>query len=122
VGQVTGFLLTWTGQRSGAVYISGDTVLYDELDQVRGRGPIGTAFLHMGGAAFRDGGMRFTMTARDAATLSKKLGARRVFPVHTDGWTHFRDDASRIGEAFSTFGFSAPLWLWSRGETVSWDG
>ena len=31
VGEVTGFMLEWQGQKSGAFYISGDTVWSDEI-------------------------------------------------------------------------------------------
>lgn len=122
VGRVTGFLLTWEGQRDGALYISGDTVLFRGIDAIAARGPVGTAILHMGGAAFSPKGMRFTMDARDAARAARKLGAKRVLPVHTDGWSHFRDAPSSIRPAFEGEGIGDRLSTWARGDTVRWEG
>lgn len=118
VGEVTGFLLTWEGQREGAIYVSGDTVLYGGIDRVAARGPIAAAFLHLGGAAWN--GIRFTMDAKDGARAAKKLGAARVFPIHADGWSHFRDAPSRIAPAFEAAGLGERLVRWSRGDTVRW--
>jgi L-ascorbate metabolism protein UlaG (beta-lactamase superfamily) len=115
-----GFLLTWEGQRDGAIYVSGDTVMYGGIAEVAARGAIGAAFLHMGGASFRERGLRFTMTAADAARAARTLDAKRVFPVHTDGWTHFRDDAKGIVPAFHGAGLGERLVDWRREETVRW--
>src|SRR4029079_12857100 len=43
VGDVTGFALVWEGQEHGALWISGDTVLYDGVRQVADRVQVGTA-------------------------------------------------------------------------------
>lgn len=118
VGEVTGFLLSWEGQKDGAIYVSGDTVLYGGIDRVAAHGPIGAAFLHLGGAAWK--GIRFTMDARDGARAARKLGAKRVFPIHADGWSHFRDDPKHIAPAFEAAGLGDRLVRWSRGETIRW--
>jgi len=120
VGSVVGFLLTWEGQTEGAIYVSGDTVLYGGMREIAERGPIGAAFLHLGGAAFKEGGAKFTMDAADGARAASLLGAKRVFPVHTDGWSHFRDPPAAIAPAFAAAGLGDRLVGWRRGETVQW--
>src|SRR5262249_18523826 len=63
VGEVIGFALTWPGQEFGALWISGDTVLYDGVRQVAKRIDVGTALLHLGGVRFPvSGPFRYTMT------------------------------------------------------------
>lgn len=51
-GEVTGFALHWEGQRHGALWMSGDTVLYDGVRQVARRLDVGTALMHLGGVRF----------------------------------------------------------------------
>jgi L-ascorbate metabolism protein UlaG (beta-lactamase superfamily) len=92
VGHVTGFVLEWEGQRHGALYVSGDTVLFDGLLEVGERFDIGTAVLHLGAGGFDAApGVRLTLDAAEGARLADALGARTVVPVHYDGWTHFTE-------------------------------
>jgi len=63
-GDVIGFALTWPGQQHGALWISGDTVLYDGVRSVADRVDVGTALPHMGGVRFSvTGPVRYSMTA-----------------------------------------------------------
>ena len=52
VGDVIGFSLTWDRQRHGALWISGDTVLYDGVRSVAERVDVGTAIVHVGSVHF----------------------------------------------------------------------
>jgi hypothetical protein len=45
---VTGFALEWPGQEHGALWITGDTVLYDGVRRVADRLRVDTAILHLG--------------------------------------------------------------------------
>jgi L-ascorbate metabolism protein UlaG (beta-lactamase superfamily) len=90
VGDVIGFGLRWADQRHGALWISGDTVLYDGVREVTGRLAVGTALLHVGGVRFPvTGSLRYTMTARDAVELCRLLRPRTAIPIHYEGWKHF---------------------------------
>ena len=74
VGDVIGFSLTWDGQQHGALWISGDTVLYDGVRQVAERVDVGTAILHLGSVHFPiTGPVKYTMTAKDAVELCELL-------------------------------------------------
>jgi L-ascorbate metabolism protein UlaG (beta-lactamase superfamily) len=103
VGDVIGFALKWAGQVHGQLWISGDTVLYDELRRVAERVDVGTAIVHLGAVKFRTTGpLRYTMNATDAAELLAGMKATTVVPVHYDGWSHFSepvDQARRVLEA-----------------------
>ncbi|MFF0094915.1 MBL fold metallo-hydrolase [Streptomyces canus] len=96
-GQVTGFALKWEGQRHGALWISGDTVLYDGVRQVARRMQVGTALLHLGGVRFPvTGPIRYTMTAAHAVELCRLLLPVTAIPVHYEGWHHFREGRGAI--------------------------
>jgi L-ascorbate metabolism protein UlaG (beta-lactamase superfamily) len=91
VGDVTGFGLRWEGQQHGALWISGDTVLYDGVREVAARLQVGTAVLHLGGVRFPvSGPLRYTMTAQEAVELCVLLEPQTILPIHYEGWKHFR--------------------------------
>ena len=97
VGDVVGFALRWDGQAHGALWISGDTVLYDGVREVAGRLRVGTALLHLGGVRFPvSGPLRYTMTAREAVELVGLLRPRVAIPIHYEGWKHFREGRDAI--------------------------
>lgn len=102
-GQVTGFALTWKGQQHGALWISGDTVLYDGVRQVGERIDVGTMLLHLGAVQFGiTGPVRYTMSGRDGVELCEVLQPRTVIPVHYEGWRHFTQGRDTIEDAFAT--------------------
>ena len=86
-----GFALRWDGQEHGALWISGDTVLYEGVREVARRLHVDTALLHLGGVRFPvTGPVRYTMTARDAVELCGLIRPRMAIPIHYEGWKHFR--------------------------------
>ena len=103
VGDVIGFALTWDGQEHGAVWISGDTVLYRGVREVAGRIGIGTAILHLGAVRFPiSGPVKYTMDIRDAAELCELLRPRIMIPVHYEGWSHFREGRAPVERYLAT--------------------
>ncbi len=97
VGDVIGFALRWEGQEHGALWISGDTVLYDGVREVAERVQVDTALLHLGGVRFPvTGPLRYTMTARDAVELCRVVRPRAVVPIHYEGWKHFQEGREAI--------------------------
>jgi L-ascorbate metabolism protein UlaG (beta-lactamase superfamily) len=97
VGDVIGFALVWEGQQHGAVWISGDTVLYDGVRGVSDRVDVGTAILHLGRVKFRiTGPLAYTMNAKDAVELCTLLRPHTAVPVHYEGWSHFTEGRAVI--------------------------
>ncbi|WP_406386035.1 MBL fold metallo-hydrolase [Streptomyces sp. NBC_00211] len=113
VGDVIGFVIETEGEDE-AVYVSGDTVYFDELDRIADRFTIGTALLHLGAAriaAFGDGRL-ITMDAAQGAALTRALGTRTAVPVHYASWEHFGEDRDAIAAAFAAGGVGDRLrWL-----------
>ncbi len=97
VGDVIGFALQWDGQEHGAMWISGDTVLYDGVREVADRLQVGIAILHLGSAQFPvTGPVRYTMNAQHAVELCTLVRPHTAIPVHYEGWSHFREGRSAI--------------------------
>jgi L-ascorbate metabolism protein UlaG (beta-lactamase superfamily) len=102
VGHVTGFALRWDGQEHGAVWITGDTVLYHGVSEVASRLDVGTAIVHLGGVRFPvSGPVRYTMNAREAVELCRLLDPATIIPIHYEGWKHFRQGREAIERTFA---------------------
>jgi L-ascorbate metabolism protein UlaG (beta-lactamase superfamily) len=103
IGDVIGFALRWDGQQHGALWISGDTVLYDGVREVADRVPVDIALLHLGGVQFPvTGPVRYTMTAREAVELCGLIRPRTAIPIHYEGWKHFRQGRAAVEREFAT--------------------
>jgi len=97
VGDVVGFALTWDGQENGALWITGDTVLYDGVRAVADRIDVGAALLHLGGVRFPvSGPLRYTMTAAEAVELCSLVRPGLAIPIHYEGWQHFREGRDAV--------------------------
>ncbi len=111
-------MLQWPWQ-DGAVYISGDTVLFDGIREVARRFHIGTAFLHVGRATLgATGRIHYTLTADEAAEAIDILGRPRCVPIHYEGWSHFREGRASIEKAFALRGLTSCLTWLPPGEPV----
>jgi L-ascorbate metabolism protein UlaG (beta-lactamase superfamily) len=103
VGEVSGFALSWEGQEHGALWISGDTVLYDGVRDVARLLDVGTAIVHLGGVRFPiSGPLRYTMTAEEASELCGLIDPHTVLPIHYEGWKHFRQGRAAAEHAFAS--------------------
>jgi L-ascorbate metabolism protein UlaG (beta-lactamase superfamily) len=108
VGDAIGFALRPAGS-SSVVWITGDTVLFGGVRSVPSRLTVDTVILHLGRVQFGlTGPVKYTMSARDAATLIASVKPRRVVPVHYEGWSHFHEGRA---EAEAAFPPSTLTWL-----------
>ncbi|WP_222271878.1 MBL fold metallo-hydrolase [Modestobacter marinus] len=95
-GDVVGFVVRHSWD-DGALWISGDTVLFRGLRDVAARVRVDTAVLHLGGVRFPvTGPVRYSMTGREAVRLCRQLDATTVVPVHHEGWSHFRQGRAAV--------------------------
>ena len=101
-GDVIGFALRWEGQEHGALWISGDTVLFDGVREVAGRVPVDVALLHLGSVQFGvSGPLRYTLNAREGVELCRLIQPRIAIPVHYEGWSHFREGREAVEREFA---------------------
>ncbi|CAL9607717.1 hypothetical protein SUDANB58_05568 [Streptomyces sp. enrichment culture] len=86
------------------LYISGDTLVYDGLDEIADRFPAADlAVLHLGGTRL-PGGFLVTMDGAQGAELARRLDPRLLLPVHYGDYTVMRSpleaflaEAGKIG-------------------------
>ncbi|GAB2860561.1 MBL fold metallo-hydrolase [Streptomyces deserti] len=72
------------------LYVSGDTLVYDGLDEIARRFPSADlAVLHLGGTRL-PGGFLVTMDGAQGAELARRLDPRLILPVHYGDYTVMR--------------------------------
>lgn len=121
-GNVTGFVLEWPSQQRGALYITGDTVLFAGVEEVARRYHVGVALPHCGAArSQRLGSDPLTLTGAEAAQLAALLGDATIIPIHYEGWAHFSEGRAAIEEAFTAAGIASRLRFLPLGQPISFD-
>lgn len=111
-GPVTGFILSVSGCQK-SVYVSGDTVWYEGVEEVAKRYPIGTAILFMGAAKVAAAGpSHLTFSAAEAVAFARHCPSATIVALHYEGWQHFSESRDTVERAFSEAGLSSRLqWL-----------
>jgi L-ascorbate metabolism protein UlaG (beta-lactamase superfamily) len=105
VGETTGFVLEWPGQKQGALYISGDSVWFSGIREITEHFRISTAILHIGRAGFLSTGpVWFTFSAKEAVRVVNALKPQTMIPIHYEGWKHFREPRAQAERVFLAAG------------------
>jgi L-ascorbate metabolism protein UlaG (beta-lactamase superfamily) len=112
-GPVTGFLLESADTPDSAVYVSGDTVWYDGVNEIHQHARIDRAVLFMGAARVPEiGPAHLTMSAADGIAFARAFPDAAIIPVHFEGWRHFSESRPEITTAFAQVGLESRLhWL-----------
>jgi len=112
-GPVTGFLLESLDTPDSAVYVSGDTVWYEGLEDIHQRAHVHRAVLFMGAARVPEvGPAHLTMTAADGIAFARSFPDAAIIPLHFEGWRHFSESRPQITAAFAEAGLENRLhWL-----------
>lgn len=99
------------------LYVSGDTVMHDELRQIHERFPeIDLAVLHLGGARML--GILLSMDDKQGADLLRLLRPGRVVPVHFDDYGIFGSPLSNFLVETERRGLGSSVRVLRRGETI----
>ncbi|WP_086821078.1 MBL fold metallo-hydrolase [Allokutzneria sp. NRRL B-24872] len=109
-GEVVGFVLTGTALPT--VYVSGDNASLAAVEEIAERfGPVDTAILFAGAPRFSVlfDGTPIVLDSAQAAEAARILGARRVVPVHHEGWAHFTEGRNDLVAAFTAAGLEDRL-------------
>ncbi|MGW0245259.1 MBL fold metallo-hydrolase [Nocardia goodfellowii] len=109
-GQVVGFVLTGTDLPT--IYVSGDNASLDAVREIADRcAPVDTAILFAGAPRFPIlfDGEPLVLDSAQAAEAAELLGARRVVPVHYEGWAHFTEGRAELTAAFAAAGLADRL-------------
>lgn len=107
------------------LYISGDTLLIEELDEIPRRFPdIDAGVLHLGGTRLPFGrhlpfGLTVTMDGRQGAGAAELLGLPKVIPVHFNDYGVFASPLSDFLEEMRRRGLAERVIELDRGASVT---
>ncbi len=106
------------------LYISGDTLLIDELDEIPLRfDAIEAGILHLGGTRLPAGarlpfGLTVTMDGRQGADVVERLGLPKMIPVHFDDYGVFASPLSEFKDEMKRRDLDGRIIELGRGETA----
>jgi L-ascorbate metabolism protein UlaG (beta-lactamase superfamily) len=102
------------------VYVSGDTLVHDDLKEIPRRYPsLDLALLHLGGA--RLFGVLLTMDARQGLEAVKRIGARTNIPIHYDDYPVFKSPLEDFLRLVREAGMEDRVRTLHRGETYTFE-
>jgi len=104
-GDVTGFLIE---TQNVQLYITGDTVFFDGIQQVANQFKPQYVFIFAGAAKPR-GPFNLTMGANDALDTANAFPNATIIPLHFEGWSHYTESDRELKQAFETVGISGRL-------------
>lgn len=94
--QVMGSILEFSpmgGKPNYRIYISGDTLVYDDIREIPRRYPdIDLALLHLGGTRIL--GIKVTMDGKDGVKMLQLIAPRHGIPIHYNDYDRFKSPLS----------------------------
>ena len=88
MGKTTGFFLSDTTNQEPKVFITGDTIWFDNLNnRLKKEKP--DLIIAFAGAAVLPFGKNITMATRDIDQLAKNSGEAKIIAIHMDAWSHY---------------------------------
>jgi L-ascorbate metabolism protein UlaG (beta-lactamase superfamily) len=102
-GKVIGFIIEYDEQVDGCIYISGDTVYFNGIDEIGHRFKVDIAFFNVGCVQFRylTAWARYTMNGDDYVKSSIAVNPKHIVPLHYQGWTHFKEGLAELKKSVS---------------------
>jgi L-ascorbate metabolism protein UlaG (beta-lactamase superfamily) len=120
---VMGSMLEFGGDDRSArfrMYITGDTLLIDELAQIPTRFPgIDLCLMHLGGT--RIAGVLLTMDAEQGVRMLQIVQPRVAIPIHFDDYTVFKSPLSDFRDLVERSNLQTVVHYLDRGDTYRFD-
>jgi L-ascorbate metabolism protein UlaG (beta-lactamase superfamily) len=109
------------GQRTTLrLYITGDTLVHDDLNEIPKRYPdIDLALFHLGGTRIM--GILLTMDAEQGVEAIRIINPREVIPIHYNDYGVFQSPLEDFKRAVEAAGFSERVKYLSHGETYDFE-
>jgi L-ascorbate metabolism protein UlaG (beta-lactamase superfamily) len=99
------------------IYITGDTLVIDDLAELPRRFPdIDLALLHLGGTEVF--GIMVTMDGEQGVRMIQMVNPARAMPIHFDDYDVFKSPLSDFQRAVDGAGLGNRVRYWQRGDTV----
>jgi L-ascorbate metabolism protein UlaG (beta-lactamase superfamily) len=111
-------LVDASGATVAQIYLTGDTMLFDGIDEIGRRHPdIDTAVVHLGGTTL-PGGLVVTMTGEMGVDLLRRIQPKACVPVHCDDYTVFRSGVDDFRRAVDAAALPVDVRYVARGATI----
>jgi L-ascorbate metabolism protein UlaG (beta-lactamase superfamily) len=114
-GDVIGFIVETSDLQ---IYLTGDTVYYDGVEQVAARFEPAFVFIFAGAAKPR-GPFNLTMGVNDALDTAAAFPEANIIPLHYEGWSHYTESDKELRQAFDSLGIGSRLRILEPGITTS---
>jgi L-ascorbate metabolism protein UlaG (beta-lactamase superfamily) len=102
------------------LYISGDTIVFDDLHEISRRYPeVDLALFHLGGTQIM--GMLLTMDAEQGVEAVRIINPREVIPIHYNDYEVFKSPLEDFEQAVTAAGFGDRVRYLSHGETYDFE-
>lgn len=109
------------GGRRFRIYISGDTLVFDEIAEIPRRyADIDLALLHLGGTKLL-GLVMVTMDAQQGVQMLRVIAPRTAIPIHYNDYTVFRSPLEDFQKAVRAAGLEEKLRYLKHGDTHQFD-
>jgi L-ascorbate metabolism protein UlaG (beta-lactamase superfamily) len=119
-GPVIGFSLAFEDAPDRVLYVSGDTVWFEGVEEVARRFNVRAAVLFLGAATVPEvGSYHLTMSADEAKRVAAAFPYARLVPLHFEGWAHIRETRDDIDRAFRKGNLETRLRWLDPGRAVS---
>lgn len=108
------------GRTSLRLYITGDTLVHDDLKEIPQRYPdIDLALFHLGGTRIM--GLLLTMDAEQGVEAIRIINPREVIPIHYNDYEVFKSPLEEFKKAVLEAGFQDRVRYLSHGETYDFE-
>jgi L-ascorbate metabolism protein UlaG (beta-lactamase superfamily) len=102
------------------LYITGDTLVHDDLSEIPRRYPeIDLALFHLGGTRIM--GILLTMDAEQGVEAIRIINPREVIPIHYNDYEVFKSPLEDFKKAVEAAGFADRVKYLSHGETYAFE-
>ncbi len=109
-----------TGETALRLYITGDTLIHDDLHEIPRRYPqIDLALFHLGGTRIL--GILLTMDAEQGVEAIRIINPREVIPIHYNDYEVFKSPLEDFRRAVEEAGFADRVRYLSHGETYDFE-
>jgi L-ascorbate metabolism protein UlaG (beta-lactamase superfamily) len=109
-----------TGERLLRLYISGDTLIFDDLKEIPNRFPeIDLALIHLGGTRIL--GVMLTMDDEQGVEIIQLVRPEKVIPIHYNDYDVFKSPLEDFKRAVEEAGLTKKLIYLSHGETYNFE-
>lgn len=120
---VIGSMLEFEAEGGGTslrIYISGDTLVFDELDEIPRRYPdVDLALLHLGGTRIM--GVLLTMDAAQGVQMLQLIRPRTAIPIHFNDYEVYQSPLEDFQAAVEAAGLQDRVHYLSHGETFRFE-